>query len=38
LTKDVKVRANWDHDITYILGTNKLPSTAPEENKTEGEL
>jgi hypothetical protein len=35
LTKDVKVRANWDHDITYILGTNKLPPSGAEDKEEE---
>ncbi|MCF8224979.1 MAG: Ig-like domain-containing protein [Bacteroidales bacterium] len=33
---DVQVRANWDHDITYIMGSNsEVPSSGNEETGEE---
>lgn len=31
LPKDVKVRANWDHDLTYVIGSNDVPPTSATE-------
>ncbi|MDF1572181.1 MAG: Ig-like domain-containing protein [Bacteroidales bacterium] len=39
LPKDLQVRANWDHDITYVMGSNDDPpgkekaGTSEEENR-----
>ena len=33
--RDVKVRANWDHDIEYVIGTNTGPPSDPEESTEE---
>jgi hypothetical protein len=35
LPKDITVRANWDHDASYELGSNKLAPAAPEEESKE---
>lgn len=35
IRRDVKVRANWDHDIEYTLGTNDSPPGGPEETAEE---
>lgn len=36
LPKDLKVRANWDHDITYTIGSNDSAPVS-ESDKNEGE-
>ncbi len=35
--REIKVRANWDHDVTYIIGTNKTPPTSAEKEEKEKE-
>ncbi len=35
LIRDLKVRANWDHDIKYVMGTNDSPPKAPDDIATE---
>ena len=36
LPRQLKIRANWDHDVTYVIGSNKNPpSKADEEEKSE---
>lgn len=33
--RELKIRANWDHDVTYVIGSNKNPPTkAGEEEET----
>jgi len=32
--KDLRVRANWDHDISYVMGSNKSP---PRKEGEEGD-
>ena len=39
IPRDLKVRANWDHDISYVLGSNDSPPKGPdEEEDNEGSL
>lgn len=35
LPRDLKIRANWDHDIKYTIGSNNSPPLAPDENAPE---
>lgn len=35
LPRDLKIRANWDHDIKYSIGSNDAPPLAPDENAVE---
>ena len=37
LPKDLQVRANWDHDITYVMGSNNDPPGKKEAGKAEQE-
>ena len=34
LPREIKVRANWDHDVTYMIGSNKNPPLAAETEET----
>jgi len=36
LSKELKVRENWDHDVTYVIGSNNEPPAAAENIATEG--
>ncbi len=36
LTRDMKVRANWDHNATYVMGSNIEPPAEAENISTEG--
>jgi hypothetical protein len=33
LSSDLKVRANWDHDITYIIGSNDSAPISPKKKE-----
>ena len=33
--RELKIRANWDHDIAYIIGTNNKPPLSPEKEEKE---
>jgi hypothetical protein len=34
--RELKIRANWDHDVTYVIGSNKNPpAKADQEEKSE---
>jgi hypothetical protein len=36
VARELKIRANWDHDVTYIIGSNKNPpKKAEEEDKSQ---
>lgn len=36
LNKDLKVRANWDHSVSYEMGSNNEPPAEAENISTEG--
>ncbi|MEX0982259.1 MAG: Ig-like domain-containing protein [Bacteroidales bacterium] len=35
--RELKIRANWDHDVAYIIGTNSDPPSSAEEDEDEKE-
>jgi hypothetical protein len=34
IPRELKIRANWDHDVTYVIGSNKRPPVAAETEET----
>ncbi len=34
LPRELKIRANWDHDVEYVIGSNKNPPLAAETEET----
>jgi hypothetical protein len=33
IPRELKIRANWDHDVTYVIGSNKNPPAKEEEEE-----
>ena len=34
IPRELKIRANGDHDVTYVIGSNKRPPVAAEAEET----
>jgi hypothetical protein len=37
LPKDIKVRSNWDHDISYVIGSNDSPPSSGKKKSESNE-
>jgi hypothetical protein len=38
LPRELKLRANWDHDVTYVIGSNTRPPASAEETENSAPL